>query len=132
MITSLYNWYTIPGFSSYDINIHNKSIRSNKHFNSGHHIMKVKSNKVTIVDDFGKPQRIDIDNLYNITFNSGKKLRPRGDNDYYKSGMIKGARNSIPEVVKSKEDDYIILDFYGAALGKANLIKPFTLDLDEN
>ena len=31
------NWYTIPGFTSYEINIRTKDIRSNKHFKKDSH-----------------------------------------------------------------------------------------------
>lgn len=133
MEKSIYNWYVIPGFSAYEINIHDKHVRSNKHFNKmSHHIMKVKSNTVRIVDDFGVSRRVDLDYLYDITFNSGNKLRPRGDNEVYKSGMLKGARNSIAEVLEPEEQKYVTLDFYGMALGKPDLVKPFTIDLDRN
>lgn len=127
------NWYTIPGFTAYEINVHDRRVRSNKHFNKqSHHIMKVyDDDKVRIVDDFGKPKRVTVDDLYELTFNSGHKLNPRGDYYVYKGGMIKGLRNSIPEVVESEK--YIELDFYNALKGSANqLIKPFTINLDRN
>ena len=82
------NWYKIPGFSSYDINYYTKEVRSCKHFNSGFHIMK-KSNTgcVTIVDNYGIRKYISVDDLYDITFNQGNKLEPRGDLEMYCGGM---------------------------------------------
>lgn len=130
-----YNWYTIPGFTSYEINIHTNMVRSNKHFvRDSHHIMKVsESGTVRIVDDFGKPRRMKLTDLYDITFKSGKKSNPREDNAVYLSGMLKGCRNSIPEVLPPEPKEYISMDFYGTISGKSsNLIKPFTIDMDEN
>lgn len=130
-----YNWYTIPGFTSYEININSREVRSNKHFNKdSHHIMKVSDEgTVRIVDDFGKPTKISVSKLYNITFKSGKKLNPREDNAVYLSGMLKGCRNSIPEVLPPEKDNYVTIDFYGTISGESsNLIKPFTIDMDEN
>ena len=127
------NWYTIPGFTSYEINIHTKDIRSNKHFSKDpHHIMKVNNNKVRIVDDFGKPVRVDVNDIYNLTFNSGKKLKPRGDNDIYIGGMIKGLRNSVAEIIDD-EEKYVTLDFCNIVNNETcRLIKPFTIDLSKN
>lgn len=87
-------WFLIPGFSSYEINIRTREVRSNKHFNKMRfHIMQVNGGKVRIVDDFGKPTSISVDELYSITFNQGNKLRSRGDNDYHMGGMRKINRN---------------------------------------
>lgn len=81
-------WYKIPGFTSYDINYNTREVRSCKHFNSGFHIMKQdKKRRVTIVDDYGNPQKIDVDTLFETTFNSGNKLEPRGEWDMYCGGM---------------------------------------------
>lgn len=82
------NWYKIPGFISYDINPHTMQIRSCKHFNTGFHIMKEdKSGRVGIVDDYGNTKKLTPLEIYNITFNSGKPLEPRGEYDMYCSGM---------------------------------------------
>lgn len=134
MIKSLANWYTIPGFTSYEINIHNKQVRSNKHYKKdSHHIMKVYGNNtIKIVDDFGKPTRVNVDDLYELTFNSGYKLNPRGDDEVYISGMYKGMRNSIAEVVAKKDEEYVTLNFYEMAMGSKEFIKPFTINSGEN
>lgn len=130
-------WYTIPGFTSYDININTREVRSNKHFNrDSHHIMKVSdSGKVTIVDDRGKPTRISVDNLYTITFKSGYRLNPRGDHDIYKSGMVKGMRNVSTVDMNDAmiNDGGIYIDFYKIITeSNSSLTKPFTIDLKGN
>lgn len=81
-------WYKIPGFASYDINYATKEIRSCKHFNSGFHIMKVsKSGTVRLVDDYGNPKNIRVDEVIDIAFNQGHKLEPRGEYEMYCGGM---------------------------------------------
>lgn len=87
MSTEMMNWYKIPGFGSYDINYYDKTVRSCKHFNIGFHIMKETNGKVTIVDDYGNSKRMSVEDLYNLTFNSGVKLEPRGEYDMYCGGM---------------------------------------------
>lgn len=129
------NWYTIPGFTSYEINIRTKDIRSNKHFKKdSHHIMKVYDDgNVRIVNDYGEPTRISPEEAYNLTFNSGHKLNPRGDYDVYKSGMIKGMRNSKAGLTKHKEEQFIEINFYDALKrSSTDLIKPFTINLTKN
>ena len=86
------NWYKIPGYSSYDINYYTREVRSCKHFNSGFHIMSVRSGAVRVVDDYGNPRSIKVADLYNLTFNSGNKLEPRGEYEMYCSGMVRANR----------------------------------------
>lgn len=84
----MYRWYKIPGFASYDINYYTREVRSCKHFNVGFHIMKQdKKNRVTIIDDYGNSQKMDVNRLFDITFNCGNKLEPRGEWDMYRGGM---------------------------------------------
>lgn len=118
------NWYTIPDFTSYEININDKRIRSLKHYRKDcFHIMKVneRDGTVRIVDDTGKLIRVTPEALYELTFNSGKKLMPREDNAVYKSGMVKGMRkmksnidvlNGIVEHLPSEPEEFYIYDFY--------------------
>lgn len=117
------NWYTIPGFTSYEINIHTRKVRSLKHYKKDcFHIMKAtKHGIVQIVDDTGKPIRISQDELYNLTFNSGYKLMPREDGAVYKSGMVKGMRkmksnvdiiNGTAEQLPSRPENFYMYDFY--------------------
>lgn len=87
-MNNMYIWYKIPGFASYDINYQTGEVRSCKHFNTGFHIMKQdKKKRVTIVDDYGNPQKISIDDIFELTFNSGNALEPRGEWDMYCGGM---------------------------------------------
>lgn len=117
------NWYTIPGFTSYEINIHTRKVRSLKHYKKDcFHIMKAsKLGIVQIVDDTGKPTRISQDELYELTFNSGYKLMPREDGAVYKSGMVKGMRkmksnvdvvNGTVENLPIKSENFYVYDFY--------------------
>lgn len=136
MVSYKPNWYTIPGFTSYDINIDTKEVRSHKHFNlDSHHIMKVTNGRVNIVDDRGKPTKISVDKLYQLTFYSGNELNPRGDYDVYKSGMVKGMRNvstvDMSDVMSGGDGIYI--DFYKIITeSTSSLTKPFTIDLEGN
>lgn len=117
------NWYTIPGFTSYEINIYTKDIRSLKHYKKDcFHIMKVYDDgNVRIVDDTGKPTRISPEEAYDLTFNSGYELVPREDGAVYKSGMVKGMRkmksnvdviNGTVENLPIKPEKFQIYDFY--------------------
>lgn len=84
----LYNWYSIPGFVSYEINYYTGEIRSCKHFNCGFHIMTVsKTGRVKITDDAGVSRSMKVADLYDLTFKSGNKLMPRRDNEIYCGGM---------------------------------------------
>ena len=84
------NWYKIPGFSAYDINYFTKEIRSCKHYKAGFHIMQViDSGAVKLIDDHGVRRYIKVDSVYDITFNHGNKLEPRGDQDMYCGGMTR-------------------------------------------
>lgn len=147
--TNVYNWYIIPGFSSYDMNINTKDIRSHKHYKRDlHHIMKVSDqNTVTVTDDAGTSKRMNVDELYDLTFNKGYELRPRSDNASFRNGMVKSMRymegnvtgfpnSSIPHPIlghapilcENKNDGYIILDF--TKIVEPTMIKPFTIDYD--
>lgn len=113
------NWYKIPGFASYDINYNTMEIRSCKHFNTGFHIMKVTNGKVTLVDDKGNPQRILVTDVFNITFNMGNKLEPRGEYDMYCSGMQRINRKKKGS--KYDKGDMVTLTFGPNGIGT----KPF-------
>lgn len=113
------NWYSIPGFSSYDINYNTGEIRSCKHFNTGFHIMKVTNDKVTLVDDKGNSKRMKVKDLYNITFNMGNKLEPRGEYDMYCGGMKRVNRKK--EGSKYAEPGRVTLSFGPNGIGT----KPF-------
>lgn len=90
-----YEWYIIPGYSSYDMNIYTGKVRSHKHPNKMiHHIMKENDDgEVTLVDDYGKSKRIDVLKLYNMTFNSGLKRQPRTCDEIRLGHMRKVNRN---------------------------------------
>lgn len=90
-----YIWFIIPGFSFYDINVNTKEVRSNKHWKSdSHHIMKEYDDGcVVIVDDYGESRRMDVDELYDLTFNSDHKLRFRANSWQSTGGMLKFNRN---------------------------------------
>lgn len=103
------NWYMIPGFTSYNINYYTREVRSCKHFNCGFHIMTKKEGKVTLTDDSGKSRRVKVDYLYDLTFNSGNELKPRGDYEMWCGGMRKENRSLeyLTTPVK-KEKKYVI------------------------
>lgn len=89
-------WYSIPGFLAYEININTMQVRSNKHPNKmTHHIMKVDSGKVTIVDDYGDPKRMKVIDLFNLTFTPGEDAKPvpRATNSVWMGSMSKVNRN---------------------------------------
>ena len=94
-----YQWYMIPGFECYEINIHTREIRSLKHPHGRmcFHIMKKSTEGdnaiVTLVDDYGVPTKKTRREYYDITFNQGHKLRGRGDNERWLNGMSKVCRN---------------------------------------
>lgn len=93
------NWYKIPGFASYDINFYTKEVRSCKHYNTGFHIMKQSNTgAVTVVDDYGNRKYIKVDELYDITFNQGNTLEPRGEYDMYCGGMQRVNRRKPGQV----------------------------------
>lgn len=122
-----YQWFIIPGFRGYDININTKEIRSNKHFNKDpHHIMKVsKSNTVCVTDDYGKSRRVDVDDLYIETFNKGKKLEYRADNWSHMGGMQRLGRTfdikmDFSKYVEKQPSNYNIIHDI--------LIKPLYID----
>lgn len=90
----MFNWYRIPGFECYDINKHTRQVRSSKHYKRDKfHIMKVRSGKITIVNDYGVPTTISVDDLYDITFGGENPLNPVGDNEYWANTMSKTCRN---------------------------------------
>lgn len=140
-------WYMIPGFRCYEINIDTLDVRSLKHYKSDpFHIMKVDehSGNVRIVDDYGKPTRISPEELYDITFNRGYELKPRGSEEIWKGGMSKVARNmngniniltgNISPIAQPREEAYVI-DLIGAMTGTSaspikKFIKPFNIKID--
>lgn len=90
----VFRWYRIPGFECYDINKDTKEVRSSKHYKKDKfHIMKVRYGKVTIVDDYGKPTTISVDDLYDMTFNGKYPIKPVGDYEYWANTMTKSCRN---------------------------------------
>lgn len=92
----MYNteWYVVPGFSWYDININTKEIRSHKHYKSdAFHIMKNNNGRVRIVDDYGQSRSMKVKYLYDLTFNSSKELQPASENVSRAGGMFKVNRN---------------------------------------
>lgn len=86
-----YEWFSIPGFRSYEINKYTKDIRSLKHYKKDcYHIMKIKDDGSTvIVSDYGKPTRVFPDDMYRLTFCEGHELKPRGDNERWCGAMCK-------------------------------------------
>ena len=76
-----YQWFIIPGFRSYDINLYTGQVRSSKHYGKDpNHIMKVYSgNRVQLTDDYGTRGYVKVDELFANTFNRGHKLEPRAD-----------------------------------------------------
>ena len=50
-----YQWFIIPGFRSYDINLYTGQVRSSKHYGKDpNHIMKVYSGyRFQLTDDYG-------------------------------------------------------------------------------
>lgn len=135
-------WYIIPGYRCYEINIHDRRIRSLKHWKSDRfHIMKEKDGKVTLVNDYGKSTRVKVDDMYNRTFNEGNKLYPRGDYEYWTGGMVKGLRNCYPGVnILSGEQNPTTssgrdasVDLIGnLEIERSEPIRPFIIDPDPN
>lgn len=118
---SLYQWFIIPGFSFYEININTREVRSNKHYkNDSHHIMKgskTRGGSTVIVDDYGIPRRVLVDYLYDLTFNSGHKLQFRADVWQPTGGMLKFNRNQS-----------VGMDYSKFVQQKQQLIKPITFN----
>lgn len=53
---------------------------------------------VTVVDDYGNRKYIKVDELYDITFNQGNTLEPRGEYDMYCGGMQRVNRRKPGQV----------------------------------
>lgn len=140
-----YEWYIIPGYSSYDMNIYTGKVRSHKHPNKmTHHIMKENDDgEVTLVDDYGKSKRISALKLYNMTFNSGLKKQPRMGNELRLGHMRKVNRNYdgnvdilngtyIPLEEKKDPKEQVVLSGFLDAIspntGERSMTKPFNIN----
>lgn len=90
-----YQWFIIPGFRSYDINLYTGQVRSSKHYGKDpNHIMKVYSgNRVQLTDDYGTRGYVKVDELFANTFNRGHKLEPRADSWVSMNNMSRINRN---------------------------------------
>lgn len=130
-------WFQIPGFMSYDININTRQVRSHKHpyGNMRYHIMKVYDDgTVRLVDDYGKRKSVSPSFLYDQTFNSDNELVNR-DNELWLGAMnplskrqssnidiINGTYKPLPE----KKQEYVTIDFTKYSNKKTT--KPFTIN----
>lgn len=136
-MNTINEWFIIPGFRCYEININTKEVRSHKHYkNDPFHIMQVRDGKVTIVDDYGKSRSMNVESLYDMTFNSGYELNSRRNGEYWVNGMVKGLRACKSNVnvltgeiyfEEKEEPAPIILDFTSVVEKEQKKIRPFII-----
>lgn len=135
------NWYRIPTFECYDINVHDKRVRSSKHYKKdSFHIMQVINGKVTIVSDTGKPTRIKVDDLYELTFHSKYPLHPVGDYEFWVNTMNKTCRKLSSNVdivngtytpIYAEPKSEFVLDFSKIVSSEPKRYKPFEINTKE-
>ena len=130
-------WYQIPDFMSYDININTKQVRSHKHpyGNMRYHIMKIYDDgKVRLVDDYGKRKSVTPNWLYDHTFNSGNELVCR-DNELWLGGMNRLAKKQTSNIniiqgtyqpLPIKKQEYVTIDF--TKYSNKKTVKPFIIN----
>lgn len=88
-------WYRIPQYDGYHINIKTQDIRSFKNFNADpYHIMVLNKNgAVTLYRDDGKRVTRKPEYFYDLTFNSGNNPDPVPTNGVYMGGRQKMSKS---------------------------------------
>lgn len=88
-------WYRIPQYNGYHINIKTGEIRSFKNFNADPYHIKVpnKNGAISLYRDDGKRITRKPDYFYCLTFKNGAELDPVIDNGIYMGGRKKTSKS---------------------------------------